>query len=199
MRTHGWAGSAPATDEEAVERILIAASEAIDAAGASVKITDVARAVGVTRQTVYRYFESVDALLFAAAVHSASAFLDRVYEHVAGITEPDAALVEGIAFVLEALPEDKHMSLLLAPDRANALGPAVTSELAVQLAQPLLRRFDVDWAAHGFDDDEVDELAEFVLRILQSFVVDPGRPHRTGPDLRRFLDRWVGPALRTGR
>lgn len=196
MRTHGWAGAAPATDEEAVERILTAASEAIDAVGASVKITDVARAVGVTRQTVYRYFESVDALLFAAAVHSASSFLDRVHEHIAGITEPDVALVEGIAFVLEALPEDKHMSLLLSPDRANALGQAVTSELAVELAQPLLRSFDVDWAANGFDDAEVDELAEFVLRIIQSFVVDPGRPARTGTDLRRFLDRWVGPALR---
>ena len=29
MRTHGWSGSAPASDEEAVERILTAARNAI--------------------------------------------------------------------------------------------------------------------------------------------------------------------------
>ena len=34
MRTHGWSGSAPANDEEAVSRILAAASKAIDTHGA---------------------------------------------------------------------------------------------------------------------------------------------------------------------
>jgi hypothetical protein len=34
VRTHGWSGSAPATDDEAVARILAAANKAIDARGA---------------------------------------------------------------------------------------------------------------------------------------------------------------------
>ena len=60
----------------------------------------------------------------------------------------------------------------------------------------MVRRFDVDWAALGFDDDELNELAEYLLRIIQSFVVDPGRPPRTGARLRDYLRRWVAPALR---
>ncbi|WP_244438602.1 helix-turn-helix domain-containing protein, partial [Mycolicibacterium septicum] len=63
MRTHGWAGSTPATDEEAIARILAAAGKAIDERGADFSIADVARTLGVTRQTVYRYFPSTDALL----------------------------------------------------------------------------------------------------------------------------------------
>ncbi len=43
MRTHGWSGSAPATDEEAVARILAAANKAIDSHGADLSIADVAR------------------------------------------------------------------------------------------------------------------------------------------------------------
>ena len=54
MRTHGWAGSTPASDGEAVARILAAARKAIDARGADISIADVARTLGVTRQTVYR-------------------------------------------------------------------------------------------------------------------------------------------------
>ncbi len=113
MRTHGWSGSAPATDEEAIARILDAAGKAIDAHGADFSIADVARTLGVTRQTVYRYFPSTDALLVAAAVHAASGFLDRLTAHLQGITDPVDAVAEAVATALEWLPEDKHLGLLI--------------------------------------------------------------------------------------
>jgi hypothetical protein len=34
------------------------------------------------------------------------------------------------------------------------------------------------------------------LRIIQSFVIDPGRPPRQGAELRSYLHRWVGGAIR---
>jgi AcrR family transcriptional regulator len=199
MRTHGWAGSAPATDDEAVARILAATSQAIDARGADVSIADVARTLGVTRQTVYRYFPSTHALLVAAAERSAAEFLERLAGHLAGITDPAQAVTEGIATALEWLPNDKHIGLLLAWDRANAFAADVTSDIAMQFASAMLRRFDVDWAAAGFTDSDLAELAEHLLRIIQSFVVDPGGPPRRGDELRRYLRRWVGAAVQPGR
>jgi len=62
-----------------------------------------------------------------------------------------------------------------------------------------VRRFDVDWAGLGLSGDDLNELAEHLLRIIQSFVTDPGRPPRTGEDLRRYLRRWVGSAVDGGR
>ena len=195
MRTHGWSGSAPATDEEAVARILDAAGKAIDAKGADFSITDVARTLGVTRQTVYRYFPSTETLLVAAAVHAATDFLDRMATHLQGITDPVEAVTEGIATALEWLPKDKHIGLLIVPGRADAHTESVTSDVAVQFANSMLRRFDVDWAGLGFSDADLDELAEHLLRIIQSFVVDPGRPPRQGAELRDYLRRWVGSAV----
>ena len=195
MRTHGWSGSAPATDDEAIARILAAAGKAIDAAGADFSIADVARTLGVTRQTVYRYFPSTDALLVAAAVRAADDFLERLAQHLHGITEPVEAVTEAIATALEWLPKDKHIGLLVVPGRANAHTESVTSDVALQFANAMLRRFDVDWAGLGFTDDDLDELAEHLLRIIQSFVIDPGRPPRTGEDLRDYLRRWVGAAV----
>ena len=196
MRTHGWSGSAPATDEEAIARILDAAGKAIDAKGADFSIADVARSLGVTRQTVYRYFPSTDALLMASAQRAATGFLDRLADHLQGITDPVEAVTEGIATALEWLPKDKHIGLLLMPGRADAFSQTVTSDLALQFANSILRRFDVDWAVVGFGDADLDELAEHLLRIIQSFVIDPGRPPRQGAELRDYLRRWVGSAVR---
>lgn len=195
MRTHGWSGLAPATDEEAVARILDAAGKAIDARGADFSITDVARTLGVTRQTVYRYFPSTDALLQASAQRAATGFLDRLANHLQGVTDPEEAVAEGIATALEWLPQDKHMGLLLRPGRASAFSQTVTSDVALQFANSMLRRFDVDWARLGFADGDIDELAEHLLRIIQSFIIDPGRPPRRGTELRNYLRRWVGAAL----
>lgn len=199
MRTHGWSGSAPASDEEAIARILVAAGNAIDERGADFSIADVARTLGVTRQTVYRYFPSTDALLVASAVHAASDFLDRVAAHLRGVTDPVEAVAEGIAIALEWLPEDKRIGLLVAPGRADVHTESVTSDVAVDFARALLRKFDVDWAGLGYTDAELDELAEHLLRIIQSFVIDPGRPPRTGEALRNYLRRWVGAAVATGQ
>jgi AcrR family transcriptional regulator len=194
VRTHGWSGSTPATDDEAVARILDAAGKAIDAQGADFSIADVARTLGVTRQTVYRYFPSTDALLVAAAVHAASGFQDRLATHLRGITDPADAVAEAVATALEWLPEDKHLGLLM-PGRPNPHTESVTSDVAQDFAHSMVRRFDVDWPGVGFTDSDLDELAEHLLRIIQSFIIDPGRPPRTGEDLRRYLRRWVGSSL----
>lgn len=195
MRTHGWSGSAPATDDEAVARILAAASKAIDARGTDFSIADVARTLGVTRQTVYRYFPSTEALLVASAVHSASGFLDRMAAHLQGITDPVDAVAEAIAAALEWLPTEKHIGLLVAPGLAGAHVESVTSEVALQFANELLRRLDVDWTRLGFSDADLDQFAEHLLRIIQSFVVDPGRPPRGPAEQRAYLRRWVGGAV----
>jgi AcrR family transcriptional regulator len=195
VRTHGWSGSAPASDDEAIARILEAASKAIDARGADFSIADVARTLGVTRQTFYRYFPSTDALHVAAAVHAADDFQKRLETHLRGITDPVEAVAEAIATALEWLPKDKHLGLLIVPGRPNPHIESVTGDIALDFGHSMVRRFDVDWAGLGLSDDDLNDLAEHLLRIIQSFVTDPGRPPRTGEDLRRYLRRWVGSAV----
>jgi hypothetical protein len=125
-------------------------------------------------------------------VHAASGFLDRLTAHLQGITDPAEAVAEAVATALEWLPKDKHLGLVIAPGRPNAHTEGVTSDVALDFAHSMVRRFDVDWAGLGFTDDHLDELAEHLLRIIQSFVIDPGRPPRQGDELRQYLRRWVG-------
>ncbi|SPM41679.1 TetR family transcriptional regulator [Mycobacterium numidiamassiliense] len=195
MRTHGWSGAKPADDDEAIARILDAARRRIDEFGTDFGISDVAKDVGVTRQTVYRYFPSTEALLFATSIAEVGPFLDSLAAHVRRIHDPAEAVVEGIAHTLERLPHERYLSLLLTPGKASTFSAGVTSDTAMTFGRSIVERFNVDWASVGIIDDELDRLVEFMLRIFQSLVIDPGRPPHRGKELREFLRRWVAPAI----
>ncbi|WP_055402164.1 MULTISPECIES: TetR/AcrR family transcriptional regulator [unclassified Mycobacterium] len=193
MRSHGWAGNTPASDEEAIERILDAADTIVDERGSALRIADVARALGVTRQTVYRYFPGTRALLVASAMRSADGFLDRMAAHLGGVTDPVVAMTEGLAFAIEELACDNQVEFVLNQRRGHKV--SIVSDTALAFGRSMLHRYDIDWESYGFDDAGLDELNEFSLRLLHSFLTDPGRPARSGADLRRYLTRWLGPAI----
>ncbi len=193
MRRHGWSGDIPVDDEEAVRRIIDTSRAAIDAHG-TVNVSEVAQTLGVTRQTIYRYFPTQEALMAATAVSSVAGFLDRLAAQLGSITDPTEAVIEGIAYTLEQLAHDRYLGLVMQPGKASAFTAGVTSDLAIGFGRSILLRFDVDWAAAGFADQTLDELVEFMLRILQSFIVDPARQ---GPNLRTFLNDWIAPAVRS--
>lgn len=195
MRRHGWSGDIPADDEEAVARILTATRRAIDERG-TVSVSQVASTLGVTRQTIYRYFPTHEALLGATALSAVEGFLDRLAAHLGSITDPTEAVVEGIAYTFEQLAHDRYLSLVFQPGKASAFTAGVTSDIAISFGRSILQRFEVDWGAAGFADAGLDELVEVMLRTLQSLIVDPGRPPRTGAELRRFLQDWVAPSVR---
>ena len=195
MRSHGWAGNTPASDEEAIGRILNAADKIIDERGPAMRIADVARALGVTRQTVYRYFPGTQALLVATAMRSADGFLDRLATHLEGVTDPVVAMTEGMAFAIEQLASDNQVEFVLNRRHLRGQTVSIVSDTALEFGRSMLHRFDVDWEHYGFDDAGLDELNEFSLRVLHSFLADPGRPPRSGADLRRYLIRWIGPAI----
>jgi AcrR family transcriptional regulator len=195
VRRHGWGGDPPADDREARERIIAAAMLGIDRHGAAgTSLSDVAATLGVTRQTVYRYFPSTERLFAAVGETAADTFLDEVAAHVRGIEPPAELVVEALAHAVEELPHRRYLMLLADMGRPEAFTREVTSPVAMRFGRELLRRAGVDRAS-GYGPAELDDLVELLLRLLQSFTVDPGTPPRRGPALRAYLRRWIGPAL----
>ncbi len=179
-----------------MRRILDATRACIDRNGPDIGIVNVARELGVTRQTVYRYFRTTEDLLIATALDASAGFLDRVEAHLAKREwTPDGAVVEGVAFTLEQLPHEPYVGLLLSPGRASALSRGLTSEVALTLGRSIIDRFPVDWTSYGYTSGELDGLVEQMLRMTQSFILDPGANPRRGKWLRAYLQRWLGTAV----
>jgi hypothetical protein len=121
--------------------------------------------------------------------------LDQLAAHLKGITDPVVAMTEGMAFAIEELASDNQVEFVLSQRQRGGQTISIMSDTALAFGRSMLHNFDVDWERHGFDKDGLDELAEFSLRVLHSFLADPGRPPRSGADLRRYLTRWIGPAI----
>ncbi|WP_067547837.1 TetR/AcrR family transcriptional regulator [Nocardia crassostreae] len=194
-RRRGWGGSPPANDEEAHRRIVATAVDLIDRTGAAISIADVAEALGVIRQTVYRYIPSAESLMQAAAIASVDGFLDRLTAHVAGLDDPAEAMTEGVVYTLAEVRRTPHLGILLSNSYSSIDPDSLTSEQAKAFGMSMLHRFDVDWARHGYTDESLLELVEYVLRTMHSFFVSPGNPPRTDPELRDYLRRWMGAAI----
>lgn len=195
MRSRGWAGATPATDDEAIARILSAVDEEVAEHGAAIRLADVARRLGVTRQTVYRYFPNADALLIASSMRAVNGFIDQVAEHARGLNDPVAAVVESISFGVENLSGDPQLENLLTRRDEGEAVISLTSDTAISFCLSVLHRLEVDWKLHGFDDAALHNLAEMTLRTVQSLLTDPGQPPREGLALRRFVAQWLGPAI----
>jgi AcrR family transcriptional regulator len=200
MRTHGWAGRPPHDDAEARDRILRATRARLAEAGTT-SMSEVAELLGVTRQTVYRYYPTSEELLNAAAMDAVAdlqaELVKHVVEHLAA-TGGDAgdAVVEVVAYVYEHLRDDPALNRLIAPGRISTTLAGLTAPDAIALGRSLLAGFPVDWAAAGLNASAQRELVEHLLRTLQSLVIDPGHPERSPEQLRGYLTRWIAPAVR---
>ena len=200
MRSHGWGGQPPADADEARARILSATRARLTAAGTT-STSEIADILGVTRQTVYRYFPTTEDLLDAAAMDAVveleSDLVAHTVEHLADRSGDAAdAVVEVVAYVYENLRDDPVLNRLIAPGRISKTIAGLTAPSSIALGDKLLAGFGIDWSEVGLAEDERLELVEHLLRLLQTFFLDPGDPERTSEELRAYLRRWVAPALR---
>lgn len=196
-RRRGWDGHPPQDDDEAVARIVAAAAALMQETRSGITLASVAESLGVIRQTIYRYFPTADALMGAAAAASVDSVIDELVRHTAGITEPGTAVVEATVAAVRLVPRTPQIGLVLSPPHVRNHVTEVLSERSMQFGYQMIRRLDVDWTRHGYDEEALAELVEYVLRILQSFLVVPGSSTRTEDELRRYLQRWMAPAIRS--
>ena len=132
MRTRGWGGDLPRTEDEARERIVAAAMRCIDRSGpGKATLADVAAELQVTRQTVYRVFPTTAELLTAVGEAGATQFLDRLTDHVADITDPRDALAEAIVYTLGRLPDEPYIGLLVQVGENELFSRGATSSLSL--------------------------------------------------------------------
>jgi len=196
VRTRGWQGDLPRDEQEARDRIVAAATRCVDQLGPTkTSISAVAAELGVTRQTVYRYFPGLPELLVAVTETGTEHYLARMRAHLAHLTNAEDAVAESIVFSLNTIPKEPYIGLLLMAGQNDVFGRGVTSSASLAYGARMLARMPVDWAAVGIHEDDLEALAEMIMRLLLSFLEYPADSPRSDDELRIFVKRWIGPAL----
>ena len=167
------------------ERTELAAERILDAAGALFMergvdkpgMDEVARAAGCSRATLYRYFENRQALIHAFAHREARQITQQVGRATADVSDPRRRVIEAVLACLAAVRERPHLAARYAGDS--------TLLREVLRDSPILRGIAASHLSPGTEDPD---LADWVLRIILSFLTDPGDDEAQE---RRLLERFL--------
>ena len=169
---------------------------------AEVKMADVAKLAGVSRQTLYNEFGSRGELAQAFVLREADLFLDAVQHAVLSRRDdPVAALGAAFEVFLTTAAEDPLVrSLLGGGAGTEELLPLVTTQ-----GEPVLERATTRLNAFLLEGwPEIDPaktllLAEAVVRLAISYAALPAGPAGlTGEAIARLLGPFVREALSDG-
>jgi AcrR family transcriptional regulator len=183
----------PGDDTEARRRLIEATRRCIERFGPErVTLGDVADEAGVTRPTVYRYFDTGEDLLRAAFVVATGGILERTVAHARSFAGAGERLVEGFVYLWREIPADPQLGPIFTRREEGRRGRSnLFSELSLEVGSRLLRSLSDDWGR--LKAEELDEFLEILIRLLDSFLLEPGPQPRDEDELRAFLRRWVLP------
>ncbi len=194
MRRAAWGGApSPVDRSEAKQRIVEAAWRCVARTGLErMNVADIAAEAGVTRQTVYRHFASRSEIPQAVIAMAAGDIVERMFAQARRFPRPGDRLVEAMVFLRREIPKDPHMGSIFGAQGAASPEALQLSETVLGVGRNALRTLNEEWAPLSSRD--VDDLAELILRLLRSFITDPGPKPLGDVAFRSFLYRWLIPA-----
>ena len=185
----------PGGDWLAERRTEVAADRILDAAEqlftehdpASIGMNEIARAAGCSRATLYRYFDSREALR-TAYVHRETRRLGReIMQHIDSIEDPRERLIASITAALRMVRENPALAAWFGSTRLPLGGEmAGQSEVITALAAGLLSSLGPD------DPDTLERRARWMVRVIISLLMFPGQDEA---DERAMIGEFVVPIL----
>lgn len=170
------------------QRILDAAGELFAARGVDrVEMTDIARAAGCSRATLYRSFENRAALRTAYVHREARAVGQRLDELTADVDGYPERLLAGMMQALRLVRENPALAAWFTGTSAGT-AEAAESPVIVAITRSFLESLGIA--------DTGDRRARWLVRVLTSLLLSPGRD---ADDERAMLEDFVLPLLSPGR
>ncbi len=165
---------------------------------AQITMAEVARAAGVSRQTLYKEFGSRDEFAQAFVIREGARFLDAVEQAIrAHLDDPPAAVTAGLEIFLTLASEDPLVRMLLDDDGTGGMLPLITTQSRPVLewaSERLCRVVRSAWPQAGQRDVEL--LADSFVRLAISYITMPrATPHETAVAAAALLAPYMERAM----
>ena len=196
----GAAAASNDTKERPVrERLLDSAEGCLEQFGPQkTSMEDVARAAGMSRATVYRYFENRDALLLGVASRQSSALASEAISYLSRFNTISDWLVEGLLFTLRELPNRPVFASLVTSLDSRASGNLLLGSTGlVQIGVDVLQPMFANAKAQGLLRDDIDPemLIEWLLRMLWTYLNAPSQVATDEEGMRTLFRMMLIPAV----
>jgi AcrR family transcriptional regulator len=170
-------------------RIMDAAFRAVSTFGLSrFTMEDVAREAGLSRQSVYRYFDSKDALVTELVYREEEAFLAGARAAYAHHDDLERAIEEAVLFCLQLARRHPLLDRLLASE-PEVLLPYLTAGGVLDHARVVMEELAQSWP--GVDTAIAHRAADLSARAILSYALTPSEdpPETVAREIARILAR----------
>ena len=159
-----------------------------------VRMIDVARAAGVSRQTLYYEFGSKDGIAQALALREAARWMEGADAAIVGHDgSPSEAVAAGTVWTLEEAARNPLLKAVLTDDVGGLLPYLTTRGESLQKAarEHFAEHLQSHWPA--IPQDRVLLTADVVTRLTFSHLVLPGgRPEEVARDIAVLVEALLG-------
>lgn len=197
MTTAGdWKARPVGPDYETTRQRLVDAAEEVvrDRGVAALRLDSVAEVVDLHRSSIYRYFDSKEALITAVVVQASLRVGHRVIERLGDDADPERFLVDGLVIALGEMGDNPVFTSLLAP-AASASIARIAGAALTEGIRPLIEPMFVAAAQRGVLRPDVtpEDAIQWLQIVATGLLRLPGPPDPAR--LRVLLQRMLVPAL----
>ena len=179
------------------DRALNAASECFRQQGVrQTNMGDVAKAAKMARSTLYKYFKDRDELVVSVIEREALQLADEILPQLQKYDSIETMMVESILIALEKIEANATLSTILKMDTSSnqlLLATDRLFKLCIETARPGLEKMRSEGGLKK--EVKIDQLVDWVLRILISFLTIPSDAVATRAKKRSLLNAMLIPAL----
>lgn len=162
---------------------------------------DIARAAGISRATLYRRFGNQEAIFLAVLERESESMVVEGRAHLGALPDPAERLIESIMFsIAQIRKRPVHAAIFIGESAAWATRQAIRMDALRRIGERGLRQLlstvaDPAPDRAALSDEQLADLADWILRILMSYAVVPGPGDREPAEIRRQLASWFLPAV----
>ncbi len=194
MSKLSWSGDRPKSEIEAKSRVCSAALACLKRQGIEkTTMSDIAKEAGIARPTLYKYFKNIEEVLSTAIDIEAYSFAESVVKHVTKFATIEERIVETIIYVVEELPKDPNLSIIINDDSAKTLRDRAFSDEATLVFSEMTAVPLIEIRPELMDQGV--EISEIMSRFAISMILFPGKYANDYDGLRALINRRILPGL----
>jgi AcrR family transcriptional regulator len=160
---------------------------------------DIAGEAGISRATLYRRYGSHESIFLAVLTRESEAMAVDARAHLASmaVTDPAERTLEGMMFAVSQIrSRPVHAAVFGGDSAAWAAGQAIRLEALRRIGEAGVRPMVGPALADGsLSERDMEDLVDWILRILISYAAVPGDGCRGQAEIRRQLSAWFLPAF----
>lgn len=156
------------------------------------RIGDIAKELGIARQTIYNYFSSKNELLDLTFSREAVALAENTAAHIDNYADLTDKFVQAFLYAYVEFPRNPVLGHIVESGSSFMREVGISRHAMQAFGEIVLQKV---FSEQPFLNAQAAEVAELLSRTIMSFILMPDKNPRSEAELEGFIRRRVIPGL----